>query len=271
MRKLWIAALALAVVLALGGMAVAANTYKVHKVGTTVPGKGSLAHAIPTGITIGFQVRDSDPTKRATVIEKYALGIEGIRANGKGAPKCAFDDLNNPGPVPKKCSKARVGGGLVKNAAGASTDRSLEHSRPCNLDLDIYNLGTGLALHLDSHSLPAPSSFDSNAVGCDLKIDGRYTIKTRFVKTRIAGKPASDIRFTVPENLKHPLVGVDNSIRQAVTKINLETRRVAGKRVGLFSKVGCKGARRTTRVTFTTEQTATEAPHKAVATKTAKC
>jgi hypothetical protein len=271
MRKLWIAALALAVVMAGVGVAVAANTYKVHKVGTSVPGKGSSTRPIPTGLTIGFQVRDSDPTMRATVIEKYALGAEGIKFNAKGAPKCTFDQLNDAGPVPTKCNKARVGGGLVKNAAGASTDRLLANSRPCNLDLDIYNIGTGLVLRLDSHSEPAPSSFDSNEVGCDLKIDGRYAIKTRFVTTRIAGKPATDIRFTVPQNLKHPLVGVDNSIRQAVTKLNLETRRVSGKRIGFVNKVGCKGGKRTTRVTFVTEQTATEAPHKAVATKSGKC
>src|SRR5215210_7185253 len=117
MRKLWIAALAIVGVFAVVGTAIAANTYQVHKAGTTAKGKGSLAHPIPTGIIIGFKVGEEDPSKRGTVIEKYAIGAEGILANGKGAPSCAFDDLNDPGPVPAKCNKARVGGGIAKNAA----------------------------------------------------------------------------------------------------------------------------------------------------------
>ena len=270
MRKLWIAALAIVGVFAVVGTALAANTYQVHKAGTTARGKGSLKHPIPTGITIGFKVGNEDPSKRGSVIEKYAIGAEGIVANGKGAPKCAFDDLNDPGPVPTKCNKARVGGGLVRNAAGASNDDSKANSLPCNLDLDLYNIGTGMALHLDSHSQPPPGGagdFSSKKIGCPLPIDGRYTIKAKFVKTKIAGVAATDLRFTVPENLKHPLQGTDNSIFESVTQILKKTRK--GK--GFYNKVGCKGNKRTTRATFTTEQTASQAPVKTSVTKNTKC
>src|SRR3954451_8762384 len=106
MRKVWIAALTATALFAVVGTAFAVNTYSVHKAGTTAKGKGSKSHPIPTGITIGFLVGDSDSSKRATVIEKYAIGAEGIVANGKGAPKCGFNDLNDPGPVPSKCNKA---------------------------------------------------------------------------------------------------------------------------------------------------------------------
>lgn len=271
MRKLWIAVLALAAVAAVAGTALAANTYKVHKAGTTAKGKGSTTKPIPTGITLGFQVGEEDPSKRATVIEKYAIGAEGIVANGKGAPSCKFDELNDPGPVPTKCNKARVGSGLVKNAAGASSDQSLEHSSPCNLKLDLYNTGSGMVIHLDSQSKPPPPSFTSDQVGCLLPIDGRYSINGKFVKTKIAGKPASDFRFTVPENLKHPTAGIDNSIRESTNQIFLKTRRVSGKKVGFYNKVGCKGNRRTTRATFITERTASQAPQKFTATKQTKC
>ncbi|MEA2408505.1 MAG: hypothetical protein QOE69_2624 [Thermoleophilaceae bacterium] len=272
MRKLLVPVLALAAVLAVVGVAFGANTYKVHKAGTTAKGKGSIAKPIPTGIVLGFQVGESDPTKRGTVIEKYAIGAEGIVANPKGAPKCAFDELNDPGPVPAKCNKARVGGGLVKNAAGPSNDQSLSHSSPCNLKLDLYNTGSGMVIHLDSQSKPPPpGGFDSDEVGCLLPIDGRHSINGKFVKTKIAGKPASDFRFTVPENLKHPAPGVDNSIRESVNNILLKTKVVKGKRVGFYNKVGCKGNKRTTRATFTTEQTATAAPATFSATKQSKC
>jgi hypothetical protein len=46
---------------------------------------------------------------------------------------------------------------------------------------------------------------------------------------------------------------------------------VNGKKVGLYSKVGCKGNKRTTRATFTTERTATAAPATFTATKQTKC
>ena len=271
MRKLSIVALAIAAVFAVAGSALAVNTYKVHKAGTTAKGKGSATKPIPTGITLGFQVGESDSSKRATVIEKYAIGAEGIVANGKGAPKCPFDALNDPGPVPSRCKPALVGSGLVKNAAGASTDQSLEHSSPCNLKLELYNTGSGMVIRLDSQSKPPPPSFDSDEVGCLLPIDGRYSINGKFVKTKIGGKPSSDFRFTVPENLKHPAQGIDNSIRESVNKIFLKTRKVKGKKVGFYNKVGCKGNKRTTRATFVTEQTATQSPQKFTATKQTKC
>ena len=270
MRKVWIAPLAIVAVFALVGAALASNTYKVHKAGTTAKGKGSLKHPIPTGIIIGFQVGETDSTKRATVIETYAIGAEGILANGKGAPKCDFNDLNDAGPVPSKCNKARVGGGIARNMAGASTDPSKANSLPCNLDVDLYNTGGGMAIHLDSHSKPAPGGagdFSSRAIGCPLPIDGRYTINGKFVTTKIGGVKSTDFRFSVAENLRHPAPGVDNSIFESITDILKKTKN--GK--GFYNKVGCKGNKRTTRATFTSERTATQAPVKTSATKETKC
>jgi hypothetical protein len=271
MRKLLIAALAVAAVFAMASVAVATNVYQVHKAGTTAKGKGSIAKPIPTGITLGFQVSESDPLKRGTVIEKYAIGAEGIVANPKGAPACPFDDLNDAGPVPSNCKAAKVGDGLVRNAAGASNDQSLEHSSPCNLHLELYNTGKGMVIHLDSESKGPPPDFNSRAVGCLLPIDGRYSINGSFKKTKIAGVTGSDFRFTVPENLKHPVPGIDNSIRESVNKIFLKKKKVRGKTVGFYSKIGCKGNKRTTRATFTTEQTATQSPQTFTATKQTKC
>ena len=82
----------------MASVAVATNVYQVHKAGTTAKGKGSTAKPIPTGITLGFQVSESDPTKRGTVIEKYAIGAEGIVANPKGAPGVCLRSAERPGP-----------------------------------------------------------------------------------------------------------------------------------------------------------------------------
>jgi len=269
MRKLLIVALALAAVVSVVGVAVAANTYRIHKASTTASGKGSKAKPIPTGITIGFQVGDTDPSKRGVPVEKYAVGAEGIVANPKAAGKCAFTDMDNEATVPSKCDKAKVGSGVAKNAAGPSTNQSLSVSSPCNLQVRLYNNGSGMIIRLDSNGAPAPPDFSSNAIGCVLPI--ATAINGKFVKTTIAGLPATDFRFTVPQNLKHPLAGIDNSIRESVTKIVLKTKVISGKKVGFYSKIGCKGPKRTTRGTFTTEATATQPAQKSTATKQTKC
>jgi hypothetical protein len=272
MRKLWIVALSLAATLAVAGVAIAANTYTVHVASTNTKGKGSAKKPIPTGLKLGFQVAETDPTKRATVIEKYSLGAEGLVTNTKAAPKCAFTDLDDP-TVPSKCNKALVGTGLVKNAAGPSNNQALAVSSPCNLQLRLYNSGKGMVIRLDSNGAPIPPSFDSDEVGCALPI--ATAIDGRFVKTKIAGVAASDLRFTVPQNLKHPLAGLDNSIRETVNNIKKITKtiRKRGKRVkiGYYNKVGCKGNRRTTRATFTTEATATQPAQTFTATKQSAC
>jgi hypothetical protein len=269
MRKLLIVALALAAVVSVVGVALAANTYKIHKASTTKSGKGSTVRPIPTGLTIGFQVGETDPSKRGTPVEKYAIGAEGLVTNPKAFPKCAFTDMDNEPTVPSKCNKAKVGSGIVKNAAGPSTDQSLSASSPCNLQVRLYNNGKGMIIRLDSNGQPAPPDFNSSQIGCVLPI--ATAVNGTFVKTTIAGRPASDFRFTVPENLKHPLTGIDNSIRESVSNIVLKTKLVRGKRVGFYQKVGCKGARRTTRGSFVTEATASQPAQKFTATKQAKC
>jgi hypothetical protein len=269
MRKLWIAVLTLAAVAAVTSVAIAANTYKVHVASTSVTGKGSAAKPKPTGLKLGFQVAETDPSKRATVIEKYSLGAEGLVTNTKVTPKCPFTDLDDLAGVPSRCNKALVGSGLVKNAAGPSDNQSMSASLPCNLQVRLYNIGTGMAIRLDSNGKFTPPSFESDAVGCPLPIG--TAINAKFVKTTIGGVAASDLRFTVPGNLKHPLTGSDNSIRESVTTILLKKKTIRGKVVGFYSKVGCKGSKRTTRVTFTTEATSSQPARTFTATKQTRC
>ena len=267
MRKVLVAALALVALAAVASVAFAANTYTLHKASTSAKGKGSLAKPKPTNLTFGFRVGETDPSKRATVIEKYAIGAEGLLANTRVKPRCAFTDIDNP-VVPARCTKALVGKGIVKNAAGPSDDQRLSQSLPCNLRLRLYNIGTGMAIRLDGKP-PFPTSFESNVIGCPLPI--ATAIKAKFVRTRIAGVVGSDLRFTVPQNLKHPVTGVDNSIRESVSTIARAEKTINGKRWGFYSKVGCKGTRRTVRAAFTTEATASEPARKFTATKQVKC
>jgi hypothetical protein len=268
MRKLLIAVLALAAVVAVASVAVAANVYTVHLGSTTVKGKGSKAKPIPTGLKFGFKVEESDASKRATVIEQYAIGSEGLVTNPKNFPKCNFTDLDDA-TVPAKCAKALVGEGLVKNAAGPSNDQSLAVSTPCNLQLRLYNDGDGMTLRLDSNGKPIPPNFESDTVGCALPI--ATAINGKFKTVKIGGVTSSDLVFTVPQNMKHPLSGVDNSVRRSDNKIFLTAKRIRGQRRGFYEKIGCKGNKRTVRATFITEATSSQPSQKFTATKTARC
>jgi hypothetical protein len=273
MRKLLIAVLAVVAVLAVASVAVATNVYQVHLGSTTVKGKGTKAKPIPTGLKFGFKVEDSDSTKRATVIEEYAIGSEGLVTNPKLFTKCNFTELDDS-TVPAKCAKAQVGSGLVKNAAGPSTpgpggERALSDSTPCNLRLRLYNDGDGMTLRLDSDGKPIPPSFESDEVGCALPI--ATAINGKFVKRKIGGVTSSDFVFSVPENLKHPLSGIDNSVRRSDNILKLKKKRVKGKQRGFYEKIGCKGGKRLVRATFITEETASEPAQKFTATKQSKC
>ena len=273
MRKLWIAALAVIAVFAVAGVALATNVYTVHLGSTTVRGKGTTAKPIPTGLKFGFKVVDSDPTKRGTVVEKYAIGSEGLVTNPKLFPKCGFTDLDDA-TVPSKCSKALVGTGLVKNAAGPVTpgpggERALSDSSPCNLALRLYNDGDGMTLRLDSNGAPIPPSFESDTVGCALPI--ATAINGKFKTVTIGGVKSSDLVFSVPQNLKHPLLGIDVSVARSDNVIKLKSKKVSGKARGFYEKIGCKGSQRLVRATFVTEATATQAPQKFIAKKQSKC
>ena len=135
MRKLLIAVLAVVAVLAVASVAVAANVYKVHLGSTTVKGKGTKAKPIPTGLKFGFQVEESDPTKRATVIEEYAIGSEGLVANPKLFPKCNFTELDDA-TVPTKLQEGTRRNGpreercRPEQRTGSARCRT---STPCNL------------------------------------------------------------------------------------------------------------------------------------------
>ncbi len=273
MRKLWIALLAVIAVFAVASVAIAANVYKVTSGSTTVAGKGSKATPIPTGLKFGYTVEDSDSTKRGTVIEQYAIGAEGLVTNPKNFPKCSFTQLDDA-TVPASCSKALVGSGLVKNAAGPvipgpGGERALSDSSPCNLRLRLYNDGDGLTLRLDSDGKPIPPSFESNDVGCALPI--ATAINGKYVRRAIGGVTGSDLVFSVPQNLKHPLSGIDNSVRKVNSSILLKSKKINGKKRGFYEKIGCKGSQRLIRATFITEATASQPAQKFTATKQSKC
>jgi len=126
MRKSWIAALALAAVLAVAGGAVAANTYQVH-IANGGPGKGSMKKPSATFLNFGYKVGDSE-NMRPFVIKQYRIAAEGTRSYPKSRPTCTYAQATDPNVTDPSqltaCTKANVGSGTINNLAGAPNDRS---------------------------------------------------------------------------------------------------------------------------------------------------
>jgi hypothetical protein len=277
MRKLLVAALALAAVLAVAGVAVAANTYVVD-LAKAGKGTGSLKKPVPTALDFGYKVGDTE-NMRPFVIQQYRIAAEGTRSYPKSRPKCTFDQATDPNVTDPSlltaCTKANVGSGKIDNLAGAPNDRS--QKLPCNVKLTLFNISTGDPRFPDTVKEIKKRGgiairIDTDPPDCPIPV--HEALAAPFYDTKIEGIPTSELRFTVPDSLRHP-GGLDNSVINVVSHIKKLTGKVPVKRgvpvaaakrtVGFYSLVGRKGKKRTTRVTFVDESGA-----KRTATKTSK-
>ncbi len=266
MRKLWIAALALAAVIAVAGVAVAANTYQVH-IASATAGKGTRAHPIPTKLNFGYRVGDTEGM-RPFVIREYRIAVEGTFAFPKSRPRCTYAAATNPNVVDPAqlsaaCRRAKVGTGTIDNLAGAPNDRS--QKLPCDVKLTLINISTG------DPRFPKTVSQIRRRGGIAIRIDAdppdcpigvHEALAAPFYDTKIERIPTSELRFTVPDTLAHP-GGLDNAVVEVTSHIQKLTGLVRvrngvpvaalKRRVGFYSLVGRKGRTRTVRVTFIDE------------------
>jgi hypothetical protein len=251
MRKRLIAALTGVAVLGFGGVAFAENVYNVNIAKSSPKGKGTASKPLPVKLGFGYTVEDSEGL-RPTVIEQYRIAPEGLITYPKLFPTCTFRQASGP-QLASACKKALVGGGLVRNNAGAAGDRT--QKLVCNLKLTLINISGagklgGMAIRLDGD--PPPGAPGSREVGCTIGV--HTAIKAPFFNVKLEGHKTSELRFTVPIELQEPAPGVQNAVIDVTSTVNKKTAstRIKGKRrtVGYYSEVGCKGKDRTTRVTF---------------------
>lgn len=266
MRKSWIAALALAAVLAVAGVAVAANTYEVHLAGGTT-GVGSLKKPVPSKLDFGYRVGDTE-NMRPFVIKQYRIAAEGTMAYPDARPKCTYaaatnPNVTDPAQLSSACRKAKVGTGTINNLAGAPNDRS--QKLPCNVKLTLINISNGDPRFPDTVKQikrygGMAIRIDTDPPDCPISV--HEALAAPFYKTKIQRVPTVELRFTVPDSLAHP-GGLDNSVVEVTSHIQKLTGRVpvrngvpvagATRKVGYYSLVGRKGKTRTVRVTFVDE------------------
>jgi hypothetical protein len=254
----WLRALPLAVavvltvtVLVVAGTAGAANEYAIPRVGIEPSGKGSTARPLPVGVLFGLRVSEEDPALRPAPIESYALAAEGLVVRPRLFASCSLRRLGRRRGVPRECERAKVGGGRIRGAAGLVEDQTLEGSVPCNLRLRVYNTGSGMALRLDGQP-PVPPGLGSKRLGCPVPV--HLAIRVRTVETRIDGVRSTELRYTLPDRLLHPIEGWDASLRLVEVSLDRKRARRGRRTVGFYSAAGCSGAERTVRVVFVDPQ-----------------
>lgn len=245
MRKLALAAITALAVFAVAGVAYAVNTYNLDTGKATPKGVGTLAKPKPKAVEFDYSVGTTDDT-RPSPVKKYSIRFQGLVSFAKHFPKCTFSQASakNLADVLARCGRADVGGGVVENLFGATSDPS--QKTPCNLRLRLFNLGNGLAIRLDREDQ------------ADCAIDPATAINARYRRMRLQGKPTDALNFTVPDNLTHPLPGVDNAVVRAQSNVKPKKTkiRIKGVRrtVGLYSSVACgRGNKRLIQVLFTAE------------------
>jgi hypothetical protein len=251
MRKLLLAvALGVVAALSVAGIAAAVNTYEVH-LGKATPEKpGSAAKPLPVAVDFGFRVDDSEDL-RPSVIKQYRIGGEGLKFFPKARPTCTFAQADESPDINPACRKAIVGSGSGENEFGPANDRTAKGA--CDIKITLINLSNGPGITKKRGGMAI--RIDADPPACPLPL--HRSIPAPFFDVKIAGVAASELRFTVPDNLVHPAPGVDNSIIESVTKVAKKTgkAKVKGKTrtVGFYSSIGRKGKKRTTRVTFVDE------------------
>jgi hypothetical protein len=258
-------------VLAVGGVAYAANVYTVDG-GTSPRAKGSAKKPVPVSLDFSYTVADDNPANRGIPVKEYRIGAEGLVTYPGAFPSCSggTSGANNPDPAAaaRACKKAKVGSGVIKALVGARNTPTT--SSNCVLNLTLYNLKPGsygdagkigktggLAIRIDGDP-PAPPTLGNQYKGQCLAPQ-HAAILAPYKTVKIKGVKSSELRFTVPPELLHPAQGLDVTVRDVTSSIKKIVSKgkvkVEGKKqkVGFYSAVGCKGGKRSIQVTFVSE------------------
>ena len=246
MKKYVVAGLALMVSLALAAVAIAANEYTV-KISGTASKAGTLKKPVPTGLTYGFTVRDTEG-QRPAALESLKIQSKGLRYNTNAFPGCSATKITQA-QSDDACPKGSLmGTGYANNRAGAVQDRS-QQAIKCYLKLSWYNSRKNkAALFVESVNTTDNTRTDY----CPIPVATAIPISIKKSKT---GDTQS---FTIPDNLQNPGGTLKNSLVETKLTYKKVTKRVKGKRLGFIEGIGqCVKRKKTTTTTFTHEDDTT--------------
>lgn len=250
MRKLAILSAALVAVFATAAVALAqSGSYDVTA--STSPAKAGSKKK-PAAMSVKFGVHFNGTT-RAPSSAAFKVAFNGLRTNGGKFKTCDPAKINDPANVKgdQVCNKAAlVGTGTVHNLAGKDDDIN-DTSITCDLDVKIYNAGNKRA---------AVYLF-GNPPKCVIPVS--QALDARWVRSG----SGEALQFAIPNNLIHPVGGVNNSIISIDATINKKTTGKGKNKVAYIESVGgCKKGKRGIALTLTFESGA-----QSTTTGSAKC
>ncbi|MFN8204788.1 MAG: hypothetical protein U0S48_19705 [Solirubrobacteraceae bacterium] len=247
MRKLAILSAALVAVFATAAVALAqSGSYDVTA--STSPAKAGSKKK-PVAMSVKFGVHFNGTT-RAPSSAAFKVAFNGLRTNGGKFKTCTAAKINLIQSDRTCSSAALVGTGMVHNLAGKDDDIN-DTSITCDLDVKIYNAGNKRA---------AVYLF-GNPPKCVIPVS--QALDARWVRSG----SGEALQFAIPNNLIHPVGGVNNSIISIDATINKKTTGKGKNKVAYIESVGgCKKGQRGISLTLTFESGA-----QSTTTGSAKC
>lgn len=236
MRKVSLVVAAATALLCFAAVALA-QTNKYTTSGKIASG-GTKAKPKPVGVVFKYTVGTEEGTL-ASPVKTYKIHFDGLKGNSNFLKsKCPASKLNAMAtPNDSTCPAAsKVGTGTVNALVGIAGQPVTAETPKCKLDLRVY-AGTKKSLTLFL-SGKQPTCITAIAQA----IDAKLTTTSK----------GSDLTFTVPPVLLHPVPGLDVS----VTDVSSTIKKLGKGTKGLFTSVGCSG-KRGIEVTFTAETGAT--------------
>jgi hypothetical protein len=259
MRKLAVVGVAvLGVLLAVAGIAYAANTYT--STSHVSPAKsGTSAKPTPVAANLTFTVGTTDGS-RPSPLKTYGIGLGGgVVPNTRVVRGCNSAQANAP-TLPAICAKkatrggANVGGGSVNAFAGPTNNTATK--LPCYLTVTLVNstARNHMWIRIDGVTTGPPGRTCVTAQHSS--IDSTF-VRTGSVPKKGGGSvPVWAIRFSVPPALLHPIPGFDVAVVNNVSNLVKVSKRIGRVTHGFLETVGCPKTprgKRTAATTFTSE------------------
>ena len=238
MRKLAVLGFTAAALLTTSSAAFAqATTYDISA-STSPATAGSAKKPVPASLSLTV---NSTGTGRPTTATAFKVTFAGMKANTAGLKTCSVASINSA-QSDSGCNKAaKIGTGYVKNLVGQNTD-PMDTSIACNLAVTLYNAGNG-AVAVFLKGAPTITVAGGNCViGVNQALDGKF----------VSNSSGVSLSFSIPQNLQHPITGLDQGISAIQTTIDKKTFTSKGKKVGLLEAVGgCKSGSRAVTLALT--------------------
>src|SRR3954454_6164422 len=244
MRRVAAIVAALVGILVVAGIAYAQaqnNTYTVSA-STSPTGKGSKAKPNPAGLKFGYTVNEASGLQPAAV-KTYKIDFYGIKTNGARFPKCTFQQISQAQSGDDCPAGAQVGSGNLQSTVYTTGNPSDPNAFNCVKSLAVFNAGKGKAVLL----LTGPGD---QCAG----VSQPFIIDAKYVSGAGGG---SSLQFDVPPTGLHPIPQLTVAVRNVTSSINRVRKTIgSGKKkrtYGYYESVGCLGAKRPVKVTFTQE------------------